>query len=66
MDFSYEAEMAGDNLDPRIYPTSDRLQTVYIFQDDIKNLNQKIRSIYPNIRSLPNHISRDVDPLLLY
>lgn len=69
MDFSYEAEMAGDNLDLRIYPTSDRLskQSIYSKMGYLRTLNQKIRSIYPNI-SIHGQIiyPGDVDPLSFY
>lgn len=69
LNFSYEAEMAGDNLELRISPTTDTLSksSIYTKMGYLKSLNQKLRTLYPSINIYGQIIyPGDVDPFNFY
>ncbi|NLW40747.1 MAG: hypothetical protein GXY96_07460, partial [Tissierellia bacterium] len=68
-DVYYEAEMKGDNLNLYVYPSTDRLSklSIYYKMGYLKILNQRIRTIYPNIEVFGQIIyPGDTEPMDFY
>ena len=67
--FKYDASTSGDNLELKIYPTTDSLSksSIYSKMGYLRSLNQRIRTIYPSIDVYGQIIyPGDIDPLDFY
>ena len=67
--FKYDASKSGDNLELKIYPTTDSLSksSIYSKMGYLRSLNQRIRTIYPSIDVYGQIIyPGDIDPLDFY
>ncbi|MFA5576686.1 MAG: FN3 associated domain-containing protein [Tissierellaceae bacterium] len=63
IEFSYSAEMLGDDIELVVYPYNDKFDrlSLYVKMGYFKTLNQRIRDIYPDVRIIGKLVSPSAD-----